>query len=249
MSPVSYGIHTERITMSTTGFMSARQHLQEVKAYEESSFKKREESAAPRNDSNKVLKQTQGRKKVEIGQKSIMSFVKKSTETTTPQISMTERRLFDTRMNTKQSFQSRGQPPQKNSALTHEAIAPPNVLRRLPKQSSFQRPRGNTEPEEVEPIRHILLSSSPTKPDSSTNPGTTLRMSKQDARSEKENNEGGFEGTGSSYVGFVKSSTLHETSMQKLTAAGSQLRMKKTFGVRPSANGCYNPQYRNPTFR
>ena len=120
--------------------------------------------------------------------------------------------------------------------------------RSVSSRTSFQKPRIALEEASDERPTHVLLSSSPTKPE------TAIDFSQIDARHQeddaggKENTYTADEGLLEKAQGFQRASTMHTTSMQKLKGLQSRPGARTKI-VGRSTGGYVNTQYRPPTIK
>jgi DNA helicase-2/ATP-dependent DNA helicase PcrA len=243
MDHLSYKLRTEHMAVTTSiGFISAR----EVKVRVERPSQVQGKPIISQAATSKPTKPSRGRKKVENGQASINSFFTKSS---TAPFSMTDTIVKNTK-STGETNRQNPSLPQRNTMWKQNATAPlSSTPRKLQKLPSFGRPQFDDVQTNGEPGGHILLSSSPPKTEQFYYPMAKNRGAKEDARAGKENSQEALEENKLLPVEFSKASTMHQTSMQKISGAQSRPGVRMTIGVRPTLSGNVNTKFRPPSMR
>ena len=247
----SFSIQSNVVSAApSAGFVTAKLQMQEIEAKMASSERAKHERKSTKlivDSQNRSKSQPQA-KKVAVGQSSMMSFLTRTQSIPNESAATT--------VDLERASSSKSLPPSASVFRQQSSFASlktnTSVLwgasRSVSSRTSFQKPRIALEEASDERPTHVLLSSSPTKPE------TAIDFSQIDARHQeddaggKENTYTADEGLLEKAQGFQRASTMHTTSMQKLKGLQSRPGARTKI-VGRSTGGYVNTQYRPPTIK
>ena len=235
----TYPKRTENMpSVPTTGFTTAKIQMEEVQVVaksQERSKKTFQSDSTALAISKRMKPQTQV-KKVVIGQASISSWVtaKSQAPATINVQSMSSLTRHPERVQVAPTLARQTS----NPAWSNSRTQLPGASRSISAQRPFHRPQATFEDNPGGRPTHVLLSSSPTKPEPTI---------VQEAEKENEDHTAATS-KAPQYSTFQQSSTMHTTSMQKLRGLQSRPGARTKIGGR-ATGGYVNTQYRPPTMR